>query len=45
MSQILVVAGYLVETATTHTQVAAFVVAGGSGLFVNILGGVGIFTG
>jgi hypothetical protein len=45
MMQVLVVAGVLVETATTHTQVAAFVVAGGSGLFVTVMCGVGIFTG
>jgi hypothetical protein len=33
------------ETATTHTQFSGIIIGAGSGVFVSIINGMGVYTG
>lgn len=41
----LLVAGILYETASTHFQLGLLIIGAGTGNYVTVMGGVGIFTG
>lgn len=42
--QELIVNGVVWETATTHTQISGVVLGMGTGVFVSLMGGLGVYT-